>query len=82
MSALCSIAAAAALLAGATGALAQQGAKVTVQSLLDQGFQLVSSIATGQGAGLFFQNKDRMFFCVVAETPTTDVTTRYCKPVR
>ena len=76
------ILAGAALLASATAAFAQQPAKVTVQSLLEQGFQLVSSISTGQGAGLFFQNKDKMFFCVVAETPTTDVTTRYCKPVR
>jgi hypothetical protein len=57
--------------------------KVTVQSLLDQDFQVVSTIPSNAGPGAFLQKKDKLFFCVVAETPSSaDVATRYCKPVR
>ena len=35
------------------------------------------------GPGVFMRKKDKLFFCVVAETPkSADVATRYCKPVR
>jgi hypothetical protein len=73
-----------ALVAGvlaANAALAQT--PVTVQSLLDQDFQVVSTIPSNAGPGVFLQKKDKLFFCVVAETPkSVDVATRYCKPVR
>ena len=60
-------------------ALAQQ---VTVTSLMKDGFTLVSTIPSPAGPGLFLVKGERMFFCVVAETPTSiDVATRYCKPV-
>ena len=56
---------------------------VTVQSLLDQEFQVVGTAIIPAGAGVFLQKKDKLFFCVAAETPTSpDVATRYCKPVR
>ena len=56
---------------------------VTVQSLISEDFVVVGSIPSNIGPGLFLQKKDKMFFCVVVETPTsTSVTTRYCKPVR
>ena len=72
--------AAALAVAAAPGALAQQ--KQTVQSLLKDGFALVSTIPSPAGPGLFLVKGDTMFFCVVAETPTSaDVATRYCKPV-
>jgi hypothetical protein len=65
----------------ASAALAQT--PVTAKSLLDQEFQVVGAIASQAGPGLFLQKKDKLFFCVVAETATSpDVATRYCKPVR
>jgi hypothetical protein len=73
-----------ALLGGvvATGAALAQ-TPVTVQSLLDQEFQVVGTTIIPAGAGVFLQKKDKLFFCVAAETPTSaDVATRYCKPVR
>jgi hypothetical protein len=73
---------AAVVASSATGAALAQTA-VTVQSLLDQEFQIVGTIPSQAGPGLFLQKKDRLFFCVVAETVTSpDVATRYCKPVR
>jgi hypothetical protein len=71
----------ASVLAAANTASAQTG--VTVQSLLDQEFQVVGATIIPAGAGVFLQKKDKLFFCVAAETPTSpDVATRYCKPVR
>ncbi len=67
---------------GATAAVAQQ--PMTVKSLLAQDFAVVGTMpgASGGGAGVFLQKKDKLFFCLVAETPTSPtVTTRYCKPV-
>jgi hypothetical protein len=64
------------------GAASAQTA-VTVQSLLNQEFQVVGTIPSNAGPGVFMQKKDKLFFCVVAETPkSVDVATRYCKPVR
>ena len=66
---------------GAGAALAQT--PVTVKSLLDQEFQVVGTVASQVGPGVFLQRKDKLFFCVVAETAASpDVATRYCKPVR
>jgi hypothetical protein len=57
--------------------------KATVGSLLAQGYQVVGTTATPAGAGLFLQGKDKLFFCLAAETQASpEVTTRYCKPVR
>lgn len=76
------VGAAAVVTASVTGAALAQTA-VTVQSLLDQEFQIVGTIASQAGPGLFLQKKDKLFFCVVAETVASlDVATRYCKPVR
>ena len=76
------VGAAAVVAASVTGAALAQTV-VTVQSLLDQEFQIVGTIASQAGPGLFLQKKDKLFFCVVAETVTSpDVATRYCKPVR
>ena len=71
----------AAVLALGTGAaMAQQ--PVTVKSLLAQEFAVVGTITSPAGPGVFLQKKDKLFFCVVAETPnSTAVATRYCKPV-
>jgi hypothetical protein len=76
------LAIAAMLSLGATAAQAQES--VTVKSLLAQDFAVVGTMpgASGGGAGVFLQKKDKLFFCLVAETPTSPaVTTRYCKPV-
>jgi len=70
---------AAALVVFASPAFAQQD----VQALLKDGFTLAGTITSSAGPGLFLVKGDKMFFCVVAETPTSaDVATRYCKPVR
>jgi hypothetical protein len=54
----------------------------TVQSLLAQEFAVVGAFTNAAGGGLYLQKKDRLFFCLVTETPQSfAVTTRYCKPV-
>jgi hypothetical protein len=65
------------------GASAASAQAVSVQSLISQDFVVVGVIPSQAGPGLFLQKKDKMFFCVVAETTTSEnVDTRYCKPVR
>ena len=71
----------AAMSVGAAAAASAQA--VSVQSLISQDFVVVGTVMTQAGAGLFLQKKDKLFFCVAAETPTSEnVDTRYCKPVR
>ena len=66
---------------GSAAALAEE--KVTVQSLLGQGYQIASAFTTPAGAGIMLQSKEKLFFCLVSETSSSaEVTTRYCKPVR
>jgi hypothetical protein len=70
-----------AILTAMSGMAAAEVAE-TVPSLLKQEFAVVGTFLSQAGAGLFLQKKDRLFFCVVAETPQSKtVTTRYCKPV-
>jgi hypothetical protein len=74
------LAIAAVLAFGAVAAQAQE--QVTVKSLLAQDFVVVGTFRDVAGGGIFLQKKDKLFFCLVAETPTsTTVATRYCKPV-
>jgi hypothetical protein len=73
------ISTAAALVAFATPAFAAE----TVQSLLTQEFQVVGTMASPIGPGLFLQKKDKLFLCFVSETEKSpSVATRYCKPVQ
>ena len=74
---------AAVLSLGATAACAQQPQQpATVKDLLAQDFVVVGTFRDAAGGGIFLQKKDKLFFCLVSETPTsTAVTTRYCKPV-
>jgi hypothetical protein len=54
----------------------------SVQSLLAAGFTIVGVMPSPAGPGLFLQKGDKLFACFVAETPTSsDIATRYCKPV-
>jgi hypothetical protein len=57
--------------------------RVTVSSLINQGYDLVSTIAPASGgSGLFLRKGTRLYFCFVSETPqSATVMTRYCKPV-
>jgi hypothetical protein len=76
------IAAYVAVLVSLSGTVVAEEA-ATVQSLVKQGFAIVGTFAgrTG-GAGVFLQNKDKVFMCFVAETPSSRaVATGYCKPV-
>jgi hypothetical protein len=64
------------------GAKAQTAAD-TVSGLLAQGYQVVGTTVTSAGVGLFLQNAHKLFFSLVAETPTSpEVNTRYCKSVK
>ena len=55
---------------------------VTVQSLLNQDFTVVSTITTHVGPGLFLQKKDQLFLCFVVETQQSPtLNTLYCKPI-
>lgn len=66
----------------AMSGLARAESVETVQSLLKQEFTIVGTFLSSAGAALFLQKKDRLFFCVAAETPQSKtVATRYCKPV-
>jgi hypothetical protein len=63
------LAMAAALALGLTATQAQQ--PVTVKSLLAQQFVVVGTITNVAGGGVYLQNKDKLFFCNVTETPTS-----------
>jgi hypothetical protein len=56
---------------------------ITVQSLLAQDYAVVGTTApVGGGGGVYLQKKEKLYFCFIAETPSsTTVATRYCKPV-
>ncbi|HUI95622.1 MAG TPA: hypothetical protein VLX44_07710 [Xanthobacteraceae bacterium] len=73
---------AAALALLATTAVAAD--KLTVQSLLAQDYAVVGTTSPlGGGGGVYLQKKEKLYFCYVAETPTsTTVATVYCKPVQ
>ena len=72
-----------AMVLSAFGGAAPAQEAVTVQRLLNQEFAVVGVVPSSAGPGLFLQKKDKMFFCVVAETPSSPaVATRYCKPVQ
>jgi hypothetical protein len=65
--------------AGSHAALAETQ---NVQSLLSAGFNLIGTVPSPAGPGLFLQKGDKLFACFVAETPASpDLKTRYCKPV-
>jgi len=57
--------------------------RITVNSLLNQGYDLAGTISTASGGpGLFLRKGARLYFCFVSETPqSATVTTRYCKPI-
>lgn len=77
-------AALAALMGPALGpGLAQAEEAVTVQSLLDDGFAVVSSIWTGNvGPGVFLQKGSSLYLCFVREQAADGpLTTQYCKAV-
>ena len=55
----------------------------TVQGLLGKGYMVVSSFMSTIGPGLFLQKEDSLYLCFVSEKPdTSELTTKYCKPVR
>jgi hypothetical protein len=69
---------------GGTASAQQTAApSVTVQSLLAQDSAVVGTTAPPNGGGgVYLQKKEKLYFCYVAETPTSaTVSTRYCKPV-
>jgi hypothetical protein len=75
------------LLGAAHQATAQTAAtpteRITVSSLMNQGYDLVGTVSTASGgAGLYLRKGARLYFCFAAETPQSKtVATQYCKPV-
>ena len=57
--------------------------RITVSSLINQGYDLAGTISSASGApGLFLRKGARLYLCFVAETPQSQtVTTQYCKPI-
>jgi hypothetical protein len=54
----------------------------TVQALLAQGYELVGTIPSQIGPGLFLQLGESLYLCFVSESPNSpDLKTHYCKPV-
>jgi hypothetical protein len=54
----------------------------TVQSLAADGYAVVSAFPSPLGAGFVLQKGGDVYICFAAETPSsTDVKTKYCKPV-
>ncbi len=72
-----------AVLAIATPSLAAEAADApTVQSLAADGYAVVSAFPSPLGAGFVLQKGGDVYICFAAETPgSTDMKTKYCKPV-
>lgn len=68
---------------GSPASAQSAGDKVTVTSLLHQGYAVAGTVSSpAGGAGLLLRNDAKLYFCFVAETPqSATVETRYCKPV-
>lgn len=74
---------AAVLAVAALCAPARAAEQPTVESLLAEGYTVVSAIPSQAGPGLFLQKGTSLFACFVSETPSSAaLVTRYCKPVR
>ncbi len=55
----------------------------TVDSLLKDGYQIVGTVPSNAGPGLFLKKGTALYLCFVAETPSSaTVATQYCKPVK
>ena len=55
---------------------------MTVQSLLNQGYTVASTLSSPIGPGIFLQSGHTLVLCFVREKPDTPtLETFYCKPV-
>ncbi len=56
--------------------------RVTISSLIQAGYSVVSTFMTPIGPALWLQGESDLYFCVAKETSTTQtLTTQYCKLV-
>lgn len=67
-------------------AVAAPNDKPTVESLVKEGYEIVSVFPSSAGPGFVLQFEDeqgvRIMMCFASETPqSADVATQYCKPV-
>ena len=67
-------------------AAATDPAKPTVESLVKEGYEIISVFPSTAGPGMLLEfddeNGPKLMMCFVAETPQSpDITTQYCKPV-
>src|SRR4051794_33356992 len=71
------------LLSAGLGAGSAVGAdKITVQSLISDGYAVASAWMSSIGPGFILQKADKVFLCFVTERPDSpEVVTNYCKPV-
>ena len=65
-------------------AASAQNQKISVQSLLDDGYTIAGITTSQNGGGLVYLQKGKtLMLCFVSETPgSTAVETQYCKPVK
>jgi hypothetical protein len=65
-------------------AASAQNQKISVQSLLNDGYTIAGITTSQAGGGLvYLQKGTTLMLCFVTETPTSAaVDTRYCKPVK
>ena len=65
-------------------AASAQNLKITVQSLLNDGYTVAGITGSQAGGALVFLQKDKMLMsCFVTEKPGSPVVdTQYCKPVK
>jgi hypothetical protein len=67
---------------GAGGGFAAAAAKITVQSLVSDGYTVASAWMSPIGPALVLQKADKVFLCFATEKPdAADIVTNYCKPV-
>lgn len=74
------------VLFGLTAMPAAADTKPTVESLVTEGYEVISVFPSTAGPGMLLEYADdsgvKLMMCFVAETPQSpDITTQYCKPV-
>jgi hypothetical protein len=57
--------------------------RITVSSLVNQGYELASTVSAASGTpGLLLRKGTQIYLCFVSETPQSKtIATRYCKPI-
>lgn len=72
----------ASLCIGVGAGFASAAEKITVQSLVSDGYIVASAWMSPIGPALVLQKADKVFLCFATEKPdSAEIVTNYCKPV-